>query len=92
MISQPSGIHTSVQSTKSEEQYFNKNPLEVCSIMLKVFGEVFITTGTVEDEIQLPIEYIRFASHNTKRTDQHIEQEIYSQYLSNTKRMLEDRY
>lgn len=70
LVSQPSGIHSSVHSTKSEEQYFNKNPLEMCSIMLKVFGEVFITTGTVEDEIQLPIEYIRFASHNTKRTDQ----------------------
>jgi hypothetical protein len=58
-----------VNSAKSEENYFNKNSLEVCSILLKVFGEVFITTGTVEDEIQLPIEYIKFASHNTKRTD-----------------------
>ncbi len=69
LASQPSGIHSSVNSAKSEENYFNKNSLEVCSILLKVFGEVFITTGTVEDEIQLPIEYIKFASHNTKRTD-----------------------
>jgi hypothetical protein len=68
-MSQPSGIHSSVNSAKSEENYFSKNLLEVCSIMLKVFGEIFITTGTVEDEIQLPNEYVRFASHNTKRTD-----------------------
>jgi hypothetical protein len=66
---QPSGIHSSVHSGKSEEHYFTKNPLELCSIVLKVFGEVFITTGTIDDEIQLPNEYIKLVSNNTKRTD-----------------------
>ena len=66
--------------------------MELCSIVLKVFGEVFITTGTIDDELQLPSEYIRLVSNNSKRTDQQVEQEIYSNFLSNTKRMLEDRF
>lgn len=42
--------------------------------------------------MQLPSEYIKIAQQITKSSDKKIEQDIYSQYLQNIKRILEDRY
>ena len=67
---------------KNEDYYFNKYPIEMCSVLASVYAETLVQVGSIEDQHQIPIELMRLVSHGQRKADPAIEQEIYSLFLS----------
>jgi hypothetical protein len=59
--------------------------------LTKVLAEALLITGTISDHSSLPVEIQKLLSHGTKKSDSSVEQEIFDVYLSNTKRLLEEK-
>lgn len=76
----------------SEEHYYNNCPVELSSILTKVLAESLVICGGVENESAIPIELMKLVQLGSRKADPAIENEIYQNYLAESKNIIEERF